>query len=139
MSGRFLLDTNTVIALFGDRASIKEHLARADEVFVSSVALGELYYGAFKSSRAEDKLRQIEDFATSCTVLCCDKNTAKEYGSIKNRLRKKGTPIPENDIWISAIAKQHDIIIRKDFISAFYFDIRHLSVHLNGLMSTCIK
>jgi tRNA(fMet)-specific endonuclease VapC len=91
-----MMDINTVIALFGDEASVKEHLARADEVFVSSIALGELYYGAF---------------ATSCAVLCCDKNTAKEYGSIKNRLREKGTPIPENDIWISAIARQHDIIL----------------------------
>lgn len=111
MSGRFLLDTNIVIALFGDEASVKEHLAGAEEVFVSSIVLGELYYGAFKSSRAEDNLRRIEDFATSCAVLCCDKNTAKEYGSIKNRLQEKGTPIPENDIWISAIAKQHDIIL----------------------------
>lgn len=111
MSGRFLLDTNTVIALFGDEASVKEHLAQADEVFVSSIVLGELYYGAFKSSHAEDNLRRIDDFATSCAVLCCDKDTAKEYGSIKNKLREKGTPIPENDIWISAIAKQHDIIL----------------------------
>lgn len=107
MSGRFLLDTNTVIALFGNEASVKEHLAQADEIFVSSIVLGELYYGAFKSSRAEDNFRRIDDFATSCAVLCCDKDTAKEYGSIKNRLREKGTPIPENDIWISAIAKQH--------------------------------
>lgn len=111
MSGRFLLDTNTVIALFGNEASVKEHLAQADEVFVSSIVLGELYYGAFKSSRAEDNLRRIDEFATSCAVLCCDRDTAKEYGSIKNRLREKGTPIPENDIWISAIAKQHDIIL----------------------------
>lgn len=111
MSGRFLLDTSTVIALFGNEASVKEHLAQADEVFVSSIVLGELYYGAFKSIRAEDNLRRIDDFATSCAVLCCDRDTAKEYGSIKNRLREKGTPIPENDIWISAIAKQHDIIL----------------------------
>lgn len=111
MSGRFLLDTSTVIALFGNEASVKEHLAQADEVFVSSIVLGELYYGAFKSIRAEDNLRRIDDFATSCAVLCCDRDTAKEYGSIKNGLREKGTPIPENDIWISAIAKQHDIIL----------------------------
>jgi|GEM_PF-6968917 len=60
---------------------------------------------------------------------------------------EKGFHIIKNDFYIrnSKLADigypdtEPDIIIRKDFISAFYFDIRHLSVHLNGLMSTCIK
>jgi tRNA(fMet)-specific endonuclease VapC len=111
VSGKFLLDTNTVIALFGNDISVKEYLAQADEVFVPSIVLGELYYGAFKSSHTKDNLERIDDFATSCAVLCCDKDTAKEYGLIKNRLREKGMPIPENDIWISAIAKQHNLIL----------------------------
>jgi tRNA(fMet)-specific endonuclease VapC len=40
-----------------------------------------------------------------------DENTAKFYGSIKAALRKKGKPIPENDIWIAAIAQQYDLIL----------------------------
>ncbi|MDP2844864.1 MAG: type II toxin-antitoxin system VapC family toxin [Candidatus Methanoperedens sp.] len=110
MSGRFLLDTNAVIALFSSETSVKEHLAKAEEVFVSSIVLGELYYGAFKSDRT-DKLKRIDDFAAACAVLCCDRDTAKEYGSIKSRLLEKGTPIPENDIWISAIARQHGLVL----------------------------
>jgi len=46
MSGRFLLDTNIIIALFGDDASVKNQLAHADEIFTSSTVMGELYFGA---------------------------------------------------------------------------------------------
>jgi tRNA(fMet)-specific endonuclease VapC len=48
MSGRFILDTNIVIAFFSGETSIKEHLLKADEVFISSTVLGELFFGAFK-------------------------------------------------------------------------------------------
>jgi len=111
VSGRFLLDTNTVIALFGGKPSVKEWMAEASEVFVSSTVLGELYYGAFKSGSSEGNIRRIDDFAGSCAVLYCDRNTAKEYGLIKSRLLNKGTPIPENDIWIAAIARQHGLVL----------------------------
>ena len=43
MSGKFLLDTNIIIALFADEAAVKNHLAEAEEVFVPGIALGELY------------------------------------------------------------------------------------------------
>ncbi|MCU0526885.1 MAG: PIN domain-containing protein [Elainella sp. Prado103] len=51
MSGRFLLDTNIVIALFADEAIVKENLAQAGEVFIPSIVIGELCYGARKSMR----------------------------------------------------------------------------------------
>ncbi len=53
MSGRVLLDTNIVIALFAKEAVVQQRLAAADEVFTSSIVLGELYYGAHKSSRVK--------------------------------------------------------------------------------------
>lgn len=48
MSGRFLLDTNIVIALFADEAIVKSNLVQANEVFVPSIVIGELCYGARK-------------------------------------------------------------------------------------------
>ncbi len=56
MNGRFLLDTNIVIALFGDDASVKKRLINAHEVFISSTVLGELYFGAHKSSNVKKNL-----------------------------------------------------------------------------------
>ncbi|MDI6768372.1 MAG: type II toxin-antitoxin system VapC family toxin [Anaerolineales bacterium] len=111
MSGKCLLDTNIVIALFADEAAVKDNLAKTDEVFVPSVVIGELCYGAHKSARAKENLARIDDFAASSVVLGCDIETARAYGEIKNVLRIKGRPLPENDIWIAAIAIQHDLTL----------------------------
>jgi len=84
MSGRFLLDTNVVIALFAAEAVIQEHLEQAEEVFVPSIVLGELYFGARKSRWVKENLARIDEFALSCAVFVCDTDTAREYGAIKN-------------------------------------------------------
>ncbi|MBI4469037.1 MAG: PIN domain-containing protein [Acidobacteria bacterium] len=102
MSGRFLLDTNFVIALFAQESVVLERVAAADEVFVPVVALGELYYGARKSTRAETNIAQIERFAATAALLGCDATTAQQYGRIKNDLRAKGKPIPERCIKFSS-------------------------------------
>jgi tRNA(fMet)-specific endonuclease VapC len=60
MSGSYLLDTNIIISLFADEPSVKNHLNHADAVFVPSIALGELYYGARKSSRIPENLAKID-------------------------------------------------------------------------------
>ncbi|TEU15540.1 MAG: PIN domain-containing protein [Anaerolineales bacterium] len=51
MSGRYLLDTNIIIALFASDTAVKDNLAKA-KVFVPAIAIGELYFGARKSGRA---------------------------------------------------------------------------------------
>jgi tRNA(fMet)-specific endonuclease VapC len=111
MSGKFLLDTNIVIAIFANDLSVNKELAKADEVFIPSVVLGELFYGAFKSSRIDENIERINEFANNSSVLVCDTSTSKQYGKIKNSLRLKGTPIPENDIWIASIAKANDLTL----------------------------
>jgi tRNA(fMet)-specific endonuclease VapC len=111
MSGKFLLDTNTVIAIFAQEDNMLAQLQQASEVFVASIVLGELYYGANKSSRIVENIRRVDEFSAANRILVCDTETAPVYGEIKNDLRKKGRPIPENDIWIAALAQQHDLIL----------------------------
>ncbi|MDP2168471.1 MAG: type II toxin-antitoxin system VapC family toxin [Thermodesulfovibrionales bacterium] len=111
MNGRFLLDTNIIIALFAGDREIHERLTDASEVFIPCVAIGELYFGAYRSSRTKENHARIDDFALNNTVLICDSDTAKKYGGIKNRLKKKGQPIPENDIWVAAIATQNALTL----------------------------
>jgi len=111
MSGRYLLDANIIIALFADEAIVKEHLAQADEVFTSAIVLGELCFGAYKSGRVKENLARIDEYAANNVVLGCDVDTAYRYGEIKNMLQRKGRPIPGNDIWIAAIALQHDLTL----------------------------
>ena len=70
-----------------------------------------MYYGARKSGRIQQNLERIEEFVTNVTVIACDTDTARQYGDIKNRLRVKGRPLPENDIWIAAIAQEHNLTL----------------------------
>lgn len=111
MSGKYLLDTNIVIALFAEDPSVRKHMAKASEIFIPATVIGELFYGAFKSGRPKANTARIEEFAASNTVLACDIATGREYGQIKNLLHKKGHPIPENDVWIAAIAMEHGLTL----------------------------
>ncbi len=111
MSGRVLLDTNIVIALFAKEELVLSRLSSAGEIFVPAIVLGELYYGARKSTQPEANLARIDEFAAAAPVLACDATTASHYGRIKNDLRQKGRPIPENDLWIAALALQHALSI----------------------------
>lgn len=111
MSGRYLLDTNIIIALFANENVVKDRLAQANEVFLPTVAIGELCYGAKKSGRPEANLARINELVVSSMVLGCDVNTARQYGEVKHKLRLKGRPLPENDIWIAALALQHGLIL----------------------------
>jgi tRNA(fMet)-specific endonuclease VapC len=111
MSGTFLLDTNAIIARIAGDAAVQALLIQADEVFIPTIALGEMYYGAEHSGRIRDNLAQVERFAAGRTVLVCDAQTARWYGRIRYRLRVKGRPIPDNDLWIAAIALQHSLTI----------------------------
>jgi tRNA(fMet)-specific endonuclease VapC len=111
MNGKVLLDTNIVIALFADERFVKQRIASTEEIFIPSIVLGELYYGARKSIHFDQNSARIDELATNSAVLLCDIATAQHYGEIKAQLRTKGKPIPENDIWIAAIGKQHQLTI----------------------------
>lgn len=111
MSGRYLLDTNIIIALFADEAVIKNNLAQANEVFIPSIAIGELCYGARKSGRSQQNLAKVDELVANSTVLGCDAETASQYGEVKNKLRLIGHPLPENDIWIAAVALQYKLTL----------------------------
>jgi tRNA(fMet)-specific endonuclease VapC len=125
MNGRYLLDTNIIIALFASEASVIESLVQANEVFIPTVALGELHYGARKSGRPQENLKRIEEFVSNSAVIGCDAKTARRYGEIKNMLRVKGRPLPENDVWIATLALQHSLtLVTRD---AHFQEVEYLS------------
>lgn len=109
MSGRVLLDTNIVIALLAREEPVLKRLEDAESVFVPSIVIGELFFGAERSARASENTARISEFAARSSVLACDSETARYYGRIKSQLREAGRPIPENDIWIAA--QQHDLTL----------------------------
>ncbi len=109
MSGKFALDTNIVIGIFASDRSILRKLKSNPQIFLPNIVLGELYYGAMLSVQSEENTHRIEEFAKKSSLLNCDEHTSLLYGKVKSSLKLKGRPIPENDIWIAALAIQHKL------------------------------
>jgi len=106
-----LLDTNIVIELFKGNPLVTVSLETHHSVNIPFAVLGELYLGAYRSSNPEKHIKQVKDFLKKCTVLVADNETTENYALIKTELLNRGKPIPENDIWIAAIAKQFSLTL----------------------------
>jgi tRNA(fMet)-specific endonuclease VapC len=111
MNGKRLLDTNIVVAFLTEDRQVQERIDAVPELLIPMVVLGELYYGAAHSGRPQQNAAMIETFARSCVLLGIDPRTAQLYGSLKAEQRRKGRPIPENDLWIAACARQHNLVL----------------------------
>lgn len=107
-AGRYLLDTNILIALLAAEPPVTAALRAATAVFIPSIALGELFYGAakFGAPRAEHSSRRSPERG------CCGPAVWGRNGSPIRRTegprKVAGLPIPENDLWIAAVALEHD-------------------------------
>lgn len=110
MNGNSLLfDTTAAIDFLKKSEALSEVLIGAERLYLPLVALGELEYGARYSSQVEKHLNAIANLLRETMLVYPDRSTATLYGTIKASLRQKGKPIPDNDIWIAAMARQLDI------------------------------
>lgn len=120
MLNEVLLDTNIVSAIFKKDLSLQERLARVATVWVPSTVLGELYFGAYYSTRVVTNLAAISQLLPLGSVMVSDAGTAQLYGLIRQELVSIGQPIPENDMWIAAVARQHGLpLVARDV----HFDV----------------
>jgi tRNA(fMet)-specific endonuclease VapC len=111
MSSSYLLDSSVLILSLRYDAEILQKLTGPAALYVSAVALGELYDGAEHSSFREKSLTDVDKLAQTLTVLRIDEVTAKIYGYIKNEQRMKGQMLPDNDLWIAATAIQYRLTL----------------------------
>jgi len=103
-----LIDTNIIIKVINGDIAVIRYFERIDSVFIPVIALGELAYGASKSSKKEYNLKLFSEFAGEYPALNINGKVAA-YGQIKYDLVRQGVNIPENDIWIAAIAVNNDL------------------------------
>lgn len=99
-----LIDTNSYSRLHKGDVKVEEEISKAKEVLVSAVTLGELHLGFLEGTKRRSNLYFLKKFLQkpSVRILQVGKKTSAIYAKVKFQLRKKGTPIPENDIWIAA-------------------------------------
>ncbi len=108
-NGRLAVDTNAVIAYREGISVVCNLIDRTDMIFLPSVVLGELMYGAFNSAKPEENEKDITKFSNNSVLIPIDEAVAIRYARVRSDLKKMGRPIPENDIWIAAICLELNV------------------------------
>jgi len=111
-----ILDTNAVSALLGGDAALARVLEPAERHHLPVIVIGEYRYGLHRSRQHETLQALLETLVRESLVLRVDEATTVHYAVVRNELRATGRPIPENDVWIAALARQHGqpIVSRDD-------------------------
>lgn len=108
-----LIDTIAYSSFVQNVTWAVEAVRRAPRVFVPIVVLGELRAGFVASSRSAENERILARFINSprVEVVLIDEDTTHVYGQLYQFLRRAGTPIPANDLWIASLAYQHSLLL----------------------------
>jgi tRNA(fMet)-specific endonuclease VapC len=105
----FAIDTNAAVALMASDAAIQSRLGIGARLFMPLTVLGELYFGAEGSARANENALRVDAFCRRLNLLPIDIETARLYGKINQSLRVKGRPI--NDMWIAATSLRNGLVL----------------------------
>jgi tRNA(fMet)-specific endonuclease VapC len=110
---RLALDTNRYTDLCRDSADVVTLVEHAETVFLPFIVLGELRAGFAVGKRGAENERVLRRFLMKpgVAVLFADDQTTQHYATLFRQLRRQGTPIPTNDLWIAALVLQHDLVL----------------------------
>ena len=126
---RIIIDTNVYVAFKRNVPDVIEVLRRVEYIGMNAVVLGELHSG-FKGGQKEAlNIKELEEFLDTprVNVIPVDELTAEFYAHVYWNLKRKGKPIPTNDMWIAASSLQHGLAL-------FTLDAHYNAV--DGLMLT---
>ncbi len=102
-----ILDTNALSAMADDDPGVAAVLARAGQVAIPVIVLGEYRYGIAQSRNRSAYESWLTELLNDCMVLDITEPTTQCYAEITLELKRKGKPIPTNDLWIAALCRQH--------------------------------
>lgn len=110
---RYCLDTSAYIRFLRGDAATVDAIDRASWIGFPAIALGELYTGYSLTGNRSGELRRMRDFLAHPVVeiIAADDKVARAYGRFVAELRKAGTPLPSNDVWIAACAARTSSVV----------------------------
>ncbi len=108
---KIALDTNRYDDLLTGAADVAGIVEAAEEVYLPFVVVGELRAGFAAGKRAAENERLLRRFLMKegVEVLFAGEQTTHHYATVYRQVREQGTPIPTNDLWIAALALEHDL------------------------------
>lgn len=117
----FMLDTNICIYVIKNRPAIlRERFDQyAEALCISTITLGELFYGVERSARRSQNLRAVEEFAARLEVMPFPAKAAAHFGQIRAELAKLGTPCGAHDMLIAAHARSEGLTLVTNNIREF--------------------
>ncbi len=108
------LDTNQAINVLNDVPAVVAWLNTFDRLYLPATVVGELLYGALNSAKSAENLSKIDALVATCLVLDTTVRTGGTYAQLRLALKKKGRPVPENDLWIAAACVEHQLPLATD-------------------------
>lgn len=113
MAVRVALDTNRLTDLFRGDSDLADLLMSADEVHIPLIVLAEIKAGFVGGSQKHRNETLLQAFLAKATVriLLPTRDTADHYARLFVQLKREGTPIPDNHLWIGALCLQHDLTL----------------------------
>lgn len=122
-----ILGTNALSAWCDDDRELLSVLPSDRPLYLAVIVLGEYRFGIKTTRDREVREEWLERMERALPALGADSTTARHYGNVREELRKARTPIPENDVWIAALSRQHQLpVLSRDA----HFD------HVSGLVRT---
>ena len=107
-----ILDTNAVSDFADANQRLLHRLQQpAADIHLPVIVLGEYRYGVKASRLRAARESWLDELESSAIVLAITSETSRFYADIRHELRVSGQPIPENDIWIASLARQHSLPI----------------------------
>jgi tRNA(fMet)-specific endonuclease VapC len=106
-----MLDTNALLAWAGADTALLRVLPKDRLWHLPAVVLGEFLFGIRRSRDRTGLERWIDAVKATCVLAVVDGETADHYANIREELRVAATPIPENDLWIAALCRQHHLTL----------------------------
>lgn len=110
-AGSFFLDTNIAVYYLNGAPHVVRAFHENAPIRLPFITAGELLYGAKKSARPTSNLETYRDFIQSLDLVLATPQTPEIYSSVKLQLESDGHPIPENDIWLAALAIEHEAVL----------------------------
>jgi tRNA(fMet)-specific endonuclease VapC len=113
MNGKILLDTSIAVWWLrgGDRFRAFAQRFADDRALLPLIVVGEMLYGARRHHAPEEEQKRVLAFTGQFSLIGISFATADRYATLRADLSRAGTPIPENDIWIAALALEHNVAL----------------------------